>query len=178
MPVAPEGLWAVTLEHLRDLLAELPAWQAWAGVGGANAVARAKARTHAVDLPPPEQGVDREYTPDELTLLRPFAVVDTMQGGLRLRKIAESQFTQGGSLVLCLEDNISDSDLADPAAAKIKFMNRVGAVIGDLLDYAGVDGRLNVTGVDLLTDVERSSLDEVPTHGERLFVYLKIDYGV
>ena len=142
MAIEPTGPVSLPLENLRLLVAACPAFQAWAGDATAEA---AKAHVHLVDLPPAEDAGG--YTRAELAELMPLAVVDEFAlDGDRPGGDAWSSdrnglgaFVDSGKLLLRFEAAVPEEDANDPAAAKLKFYNAVGAVLQDMKGLGGGD---------------------------------------
>jgi hypothetical protein len=179
MPIQATGIVSLRLEDLRALLGACASWRSWTKAAD---VAAAKRHVHLVDIPPSTSGSG--YTRDELTALRPLARVDEYEednrlvGGLVLDRTALGGFVLSGKLVLTFEDEVPEEDADDPAAAKLRFMNNIGAVLKELADLGGGEGEyLSIHRVEKFGKVARASETDVETMGDFLQAQYVIHHG-
>ena len=180
MPVTPSGPISLRLEDLRTLLANCPAWRTWTGDATAEL---AKRHVHLVDIPPAPSAAG--YSAADLAELRPFARVDEYEeadrlvGGFVLERVSLGAFMPSGKLVLTFEDEVPQEDANDPAAAKLRFMNNVGAVLKDLVDLGDGEGDyLSVHKVEKLGRIARATEEDVETMGDYLQAQYVIHHGI
>jgi hypothetical protein len=148
MAVTPSGMLSLPMECLRVLLANCTAWQSWTGTANATL---AKARIYLHDIPAPAAD-EGSYTASELQTIRPFARIDDWmpERGFgdepwKSSRVAErSAFRTTGKLVLDFSDDVDASDTANATDTKLRFTNRVGGVIEELLGKAGSSDYLSV----------------------------------
>lgn len=139
----PSGIYSLLLVDLKALVAACPSFQAWTGAADA---AEALASIHRV-------AVDRD------TATLPYAVVAHFDDA-----DFESTLEGRGSLALRFVGEVEQPDVAD---AETEFTNQVGAVLGELLALAGLDGRMFVRHVRSLGAPVAPSEDEMRTPAYR-----------
>jgi hypothetical protein len=160
MPVTPSGALSVPQAALRLMLADCAAARTWLGAADQAA---ALARIHYDGLPAPANGA--EYTLEELTTYRPYAVIYTPdRRGLvyHLDAIStHSEFRRNGAVCLRLYNSPDETDNDEPTSeANLKWKNTLGAILDGLADLAGTVG---ASGSYLAFDVMK--LEEGPSWG-------------
>lgn len=179
--VTPAGPIGLAMHNLRRLLAASDTWQEWTGADQSeDPAAAAQEHAYLVGLPAPEDDVD--YTRDELEKLRPYAFVDLVadDGGGRdfaAERVASMAFVTSGRLALYLCADVPDELAHDFAGAKLDFLNRVGAVVAEMLSQAGIDGHLAVQRIALTDGPARSAKEEQPTLGDFFVAVFEVQYG-
>lgn len=179
--VTPAGPLGLAMQNLRLLIAGTAAWQAWTGADATDdPAAAALAHVHLIGLPPAVDSAD--YTPAELGQLRPYAIVDlgAMDDSGRdfmAQRIASVAFKQTGRLSLYIAADVPPHLKDHWADAKLDFLNRLGALVQDLLLDSGIDAALSVHGIRLLDGPVRSATEELPTIGDAYFALLEVTYG-
>jgi len=138
----PAGCLSLAEENLRLTLADATAFRTWCGAADQAA---ALARIYREGLPAPQHGDN--YTAEELSLYRPYAVVFTLeQAGLTktLDSIsAHYEFAAQGRLKLRLYQNCPGGFNDQPTSdANIQWKNSIGQIIDGLCDLAGQAGYL------------------------------------
>lgn len=178
MPIEPDGPLSLPLGHLRTLVAASGAFQSWTETSDADA---AKERIFLVG-PPPEAA---EYTLQELQALRPFAVVDLWTprqgyGGqpYRTEREGHNAFQEAGKLTLDLIDDVIDEEAGDFASSKIRFLNRVGGVISDLVATQGQDVYLSVHAIELYQGPILSDEEKVDEQGRFWRAQFLVHWGI
>ena len=143
MGTAASGVMSEAIEYARITLAECDAWRAWVG---ASTQAQALSRIFHLELPPPKDG--NAYTKDELQRLHPYALVwQDPETGCSLNAIAQGARTASGVVHVKLVDGV-DEDLSDKTPELVvRMANRVGAIMGEILDLAEQAGYLAVVGI-------------------------------
>ena len=181
MPVTPSGPVSLPLEHLAVLLSNCAAFRAWTGD---STPALARLHVHLVDLPPAENPAG--YTKAELTELRPLALVDefVLDGGRPGADAWESErealggWVDRGKLLLKLEALVPEEDANDPAAAKLKFMNDVGAILTDVKSLGGGDtDYLSIHRIVRYHPISRTRIEAVDAQGDAMSVSYVIWWG-
>jgi hypothetical protein len=172
----PLGPIAGAQDALRLTLAACPTWQALCDASDATEALR---RVHTVGLPPPIDG--SEYSLDELTALRPFAIVATSkQRGFLARADAAYGFNHSGRLDVQIEMGIRDELLADPDEAEREFLNTLGQIVTELCEQcSGLDTHLSaLQSIELASGPFREHPTEKPAKGESYWAILEIAWGV
>jgi hypothetical protein len=126
------------------------------------------------------------YTLAELKELRPYARVNEFEledkpggQGWIADRIALGAFTHSGKLVLDFLGDVPEEDAGDPAAATLRFMNHVGAVLLDLQALGGGDGYfLSIHRIEKYQPFVRSDETEAETLGDYFRVQYLVHYGV
>jgi hypothetical protein len=159
---------------LAATLAACPRWQTLCGSAEAAA-----ARIYFDALPPPAAHA-AEYSPEDLALLRPFALVYTdEETGVTLAHAATGarrRFAERGVLKFYIEKHVPP-DVADhPAEVDRRFKNDVGILLGEL---AALAGQANYLAIDEITAQGplRSHQDELPTKGDYQQMHFTVSWG-
>jgi len=182
MAVTPTGQISLRLEDLRTLVANCAAWRSWTQTA---TVAAAKEKVYLVDLPPPAK--DEAHEEEDLVARRPFAVVDEFEApndrsgadAFVMDRASLGAFQLGGRLLLSFEDDVPPEDAGDPAAAKLRFMNNVGAVLQEIKALgAGENDLLSVHRVARWEPWRRSPKEEEPTQGDYMRVSFVVTWGI
>ena len=180
MPISASGPVSLRLEDLRVLLGDCASWKSWTKAATAAA---AKRHVHLIDIP--SAASRGGYTREELTALRPLARVDEYEednrlvGGFVLERHALGAFVPSGKLILTFEDEVPAEDRDDPVAAKLRFMNNIGAVLLDLVDLGGGEGDyLSIHRVEKFGRVARAAEEDVETMGDYLQAQYVVHHGV
>jgi hypothetical protein len=175
------------LQNLRELVAACATFQAWVGADTAETPATAALASTCLQEPSPESG-DETHAPEELELRRPFALIDWFvplsgMGGepYHAQRIGQLAYVESGRLMLTFEAD------TDPAAtthteALTKFVEKVEAIVGEMLGLAGTDNgsytHLSLTGIELLIRPHRSPVQEHETQGDYWRVTLLVNVGI
>ena len=183
MPLSPTGPISLALENYRDLLKQSATWQAWVGATTGTTEEKetaAKASTYLVDLPVPEAGIERAYTRDELSQLRPFSIVDTYddpsEPSLVATQYSQDMFHATQRMMACFEADVPEDYATDPQNAKLAFLNNLGGVLSDLAALAGRDANLVIVRINILPPgVMRTAEEDVPTYGDRFCAWVLIE---
>lgn len=181
MPTAT-GRLSLPLEHTRTILAACAAWRSW--VGAATA-AVAKASIHLVHLPGP--GCGGAYTKDEIVSQRVHAIVDFPEDGegFETNRIAGGSrhyFQDRGRVLVGIVEDVPLEPDASDAEVKVAFMNRLGALIGEVLALSasddGVTAYLAVTDLAVVMGPSVSHEDLETGQGRTVWATLALDWGV
>jgi hypothetical protein len=181
--VTATGPVSLSLERLRTLLAASSSWQTWTATASASA-----AKAHVYLIAPPEASGREGFTLAALQALRPYARIDIVRDGnaIDVQRHADSPpftWTYGGTLVLTFEDDVAAGLIENLRDADITFLNRVGAVIDDMLALSGttatgVDGGyLRLTAASLIR-CDRAREETETEQGEFHEAEIRISWGV
>lgn len=180
MPIEPTGPLSLPLANLRTLVAACPAFQSWVGAADPGA---AEERIHLVDFEPP---AGRNYTVEELDTLRPYAVVDEFAfpddrpGGDAWVSVRHGSgaFVDAGKLLLRFCGNVPPEDEANPAEARLAFMNAVGAVVREIQGLGGGDtDYLSVHRIARWEPYQRASFGEAEAQGDFYLCSFVVTWG-
>lgn len=176
MPQLLEAEGGITLaeENLRRTLAACAAFRTWCGVDTAE---EALARVYVDDLPADERGLAARSR-EQLTALRPFALIDTgKQSGYTRGRVGTGTYVEAGTLAIVLEENVPEELAGDTANLARRFKNVLGNVIDELLALAYGAGYL---AIDMLTlhGPVRCTTDDVAGEGDHQFAALEVRHGV
>lgn len=145
--VTPTGLYSLPLHYLRLTLAGSSTFQGW--VGAANA-SEALAYIYAVSVA------------GDATV--PFATVDWWENFSRGKIGTGAYFALQGDLMLVIRGpRDTDATVADAAYT---FLNKVGAILGEMEALAGAAGYLDITGFEQVEGPASPTEDEIKTHGD------------
>lgn len=180
------GVIAIAKDLLRTTLATCTAFRTWDGA--AYSVAQAKERIYFDALPPPEND-GQEYTPDELSTLRPFALIfKPNSDGVRMRYAAVGgggrRYHSSGTLMVLLQRDVPVADRDDPGQVDRDMENMVGLLLqsGDsgapgIAELAGNADYLAVTDIREVVTY-RGDPDDEPGRGDYQTCILQVDWGV
>jgi len=172
--VTPTGPLSLPLFHLREMLADSPAFQAF--VNAANA-AEARERIHYSALP---AQYGETYTVEELNELRPFAMIGIpSEESYEMTTIAGGgpfNWTDEGQIILYLEWDVADAFQRDRAAADVDAMNTIGAILSEIQDRSGLAGFLCIDRIRL-SAIFRTKTEEHNTQGDAYMVELTLNWN-
>jgi len=173
--MTPIGPISLAQSHLRQMLADCPAFRTWASAADVTA---ALARIHQESLPPPAEHAS-EHTLAELHNYRPYALIWTAaENGLRLRADAASaEYEESGRLMIQLIQDVPADLAGQPAALDMAFKNSVGQIMADLCAHSGQAGYLCIRELGLAYGPYRTHPDDLPSLGDAIAVELIVDWG-
>lgn len=158
---APAGIVSLPLKYLRDTIAASATFQTW--VGALNAT-EALGSIHYVAVA-------------EADATLPLAVVDwgrTVEWDAQALG-SRREFLQEGELALLFRAGVTSSADDQLGEEGIVFMNKVGAVILEMLQLSGQATYLDIVRVQL-GDYERPTEDEAKTAGDFVQVLAVVRY--
>lgn len=173
---APAGSIMLAQDNAKNTLADVPAFQTWAGAADQ---AEALARIYHDGLPPP---ADREsYTKAELELYRPCALIWTDQdGGFSTEAVSTSgnvfDATAFGKIMISIEENVPADIAHDLAEIDIRFKNSVGLIMDGLWDLFGGAGYLACLKMDM-DGPQRVQPDNEHDQGDWMIAILTLTWG-
>lgn len=164
--VTPSGLFSLPVTRLQTLLANSATWQTWTETETAE---EAAGRIHLIEAD----------TEGDNAVDLPCAVI--WQGDdFSLYTIATGErnhFADQGSLMLWIEAEIPETYRDDPRNTQVWFMNQVGAVLLDMIELAGSNTYLNVTGMELTYGPSESDERKRESIGYRIACEFKVSWG-
>lgn len=178
-----DGIIQDVQESLRGTLAACYAWQNWQG--NAWTEAQALARIYHDALPAPAASSEA-HTLSELKALRPFALIYTEPDwGFRMRREAAGMgYDQAGTIIVCIEQDIPESIIDDPAEIDLQFRKGLGNLLRSgnvnqpgLAELADIPGEFVARDVRVYGPV-RTEEQDVGTLGDAQRVWLEITWGV
>ena len=174
----PAGCLSLAESYLKTMLANVPAFQTWAGAAD---VAAALLKIHLEGLPKPADGAD-SHTRAELEAYRPYAVIWMAEdNGLTLEHDATGAlfgFTDSGRLMLRLEQDCPDGVGDQPSSdANLQFKNSIGLIVDGLCALAGTAGYLAFERISVFDGPYWAHPDAVPGHGIFQGVELLFEWG-
>lgn len=142
--IFPTGPLSAPLQNMRKFVANLPAFRNWVG---ATSDDEALDHIHAVV---------KEALPEEGDLKRPFVVIAWEQSSIRRGAYAT------GSLWMLFESAVPHALKSYPSDAAFDFMNKVGAVLAEMLKESEASGNpfIPSSGIDIVGPPQRSSVQE------------------
>jgi hypothetical protein len=188
MPLAPVGFISLTLESLRVLIANTPAFRTW--VGGANGVASVDQVKDRIFLFEASRPDGTTYTVDELNQLRPFVVLrrfmlktptgDLRSGGepIKAERHSNVGYQHTSKWFVDFEDKVPPEDLNNIVDAERRFLNNVGQTIEGIENLTGDTSYITSDeatagicglGVQMMTvhlPAHRTAADELGTQGD------------
>ena len=142
MTVTPVGIISASIDNLRTLIASTPEFQQW--TGSAEALSRIHIKSE----------------PEIQALVRPFAVVDLHDNYGWKQQASSGCFTANSDLLLIIEDTVDDNHAGNDADAFMAFSNRIGTLIGDLMNLSGTGELMQVTEIQIEGGLERFTMSE------------------
>ncbi len=144
----PAGALSLPEEYLRAMLADSAAFRTLCGAADA---AGALDHIYRDGLPPPADG--REFTPAELSALRPHAIIFLADSdGLTLDRDSAEGFLASGRAMIALERDCPSSLGDEPTSdANRQWKNIIGQIMYDLCDLTAEakPGYLQLTRIRL-----------------------------
>lgn len=169
---APAGILMLPQEYLRVTLADSATFRTWVG---AATQAAALAKIHHEALPP---GAGPEHTLAELQAARPCVIVWTRpeDGFTRIMDAVNppNQYSQVGSLMARFLDDVTASQ--GEAEIAIQFKNRLGVVLDEMGELAGLPGYLNIIRMSLVLGPWRTPPGEALRQGEYIGADVRFDW--
>lgn len=167
--VTATGEYSIPLTAMRDMLADVTAWQAW--VGAPNA-AEAKSSIHLVAFNPettkrPTSTFAHIYTDDDWE-------AEAIAGG------ASHIFSITRSLVLVIEAEVPKQFAGDGQEddAFLDFLNHIGAVRSGLGTLAGQGGYIAIERFSFADAPWRSEVHRATSEGDRQGVAWRISWSL
>lgn len=174
LPTAEGGITAAE-ENLKATLAASARFRTWAKNAATAAIAAQ--RIYIDDLPEPPSDQDG-YTAEQISGLRPFAIIRTEpKGGYAKARVGTAAYAEAGKLHIILEENVDPSMADNVALLERTFKNTLGTILDELLDLAYQGGYL---AIDLITfhGPGRCSENEATGEGDHHFALFEVQYGV
>ena len=131
MSVSPAGVWSTCLSEAEDLFANSSDFQTWVSE---NDAASAKDHIYLVGVSKP--GITRPY----IRISQGEWQADRVAGGAR------GHYDYSGSFIVKFEASITAAYVSGFEDAEFEFTNPVGNIIQDVLNLAGSDGYLPLSG--------------------------------
>jgi hypothetical protein len=175
MPATADTPLSSQLATMESLIAAGDAFQAWVEAADET---EAKESIFPVGVLPADGRAS--FTKEELSGMRPFAVVDfdKADGGFQFPNIAQGQFSPKGRILLFFEDNVLAEDKRNLKEATYAFLNQVGAVISEMLENAETGPYHVIRGYSLRSGPRRATPEEAATRGDHMIVILSLDVGL
>jgi hypothetical protein len=180
MPLdAPEGGISYSEDYLRTTLANCARFRTWAGVADVPA---ALAKIFPCGVPEPDAlpngSIPDSYTADQLTALRPFALLWADENnGWRTGRVATEAWDEAGQLFIALEQAIDPALVHDRAGMDRRFKNHLGVIANELTELAYQGGFLAIDQI-IVRGPWRAHPDDVKHEGDHLFAHLQVTWGL
>lgn len=175
---APLSGMALSMEHLRQSIADSATFRDWVGATGAEAHDQAYARVYQDALPPPEDF--NKYTRAELESYRPFARIwtDENQGYTLTKDSQPAGFWEQGVVNLHLEKDVLLEIEEQPEEIDLRFRNEIGLIMVELTDFTNTAGYLDFQQIMIAAGPHRSHRDEVDNEGDYQWCEIVIMWGL
>jgi len=178
----PNGIIRGVEDALAQTLAACHAWQHWQGAN-LNST-QALARIYRNALPKPVSG-GASHTLAELQALRPFILIytDTDGGFVMDREAASSGYDQSGKVIACIEQDVPEALLDDPAGVDDAIQADLELLLRSedpnepgLAELADLPGKFIPRRIVVIGPV-RTAEEDLAEMGDAQRVWLEITWG-